>query len=326
MPQWQALFGNVRSIAGWMRGRNVIIVYLGTRGDMKISELLDMCRREMAAAGSADRAEAEIIVSALAGVPRSRLFVESDRDAGEPGDTLRSWIARRAAGEPIQYILGAWDFHGREYRLTRDTLIPRPETEGLVERVIDSLREKRREDALCLEIGTGCGAIAITLAAELPRVRVVAVDISSGALSAARANAARLGVAGRVHFLCADLYSALNCGNRFDVVVSNPPYISDGEWSSLPAEVRNFEPSGALLAGADGLAVLRPLAAGAGDLLAPGGELWCEIGETQGDAVRRLPCPSMRFVDIYPDLAGRDRVARWVRMQSAHDTERRKRT
>ncbi|MBI5577044.1 MAG: peptide chain release factor N(5)-glutamine methyltransferase [Deltaproteobacteria bacterium] len=278
---------------------------------MKLSALLDLCRRELAAAGIDRRAEAEILVSAMAGVPRSRLFAEGGREAGDLAGALRAWIARRAAGEPIQYILGAWEFYGREFRLTRDTLIPRPETEGLVERVVDSLRGRGRDGALCLDVGTGSGAIAVTLAAELPAARVVAVDISAGALRAARDNAVRHGVSRRVRILRADAYSALKCGNRFDVVVSNPPYIPEGEWDSLPAEVRGFEPPAALLAGADGLDMLRRLAAGASEMLAPGGELWCEIGESQGEAVRRLPSRGMRFVDVYRDLAGRERIARW---------------
>jgi len=278
---------------------------------MKLSELLDLCRREMAAAGIAGRLESEILVSALTRIPRSRLLSERDREAGDPTERLRSWIARRAAGEPVQYILGAWEFYGREFLLTRDTLIPRPETEGLVERVIDAWKQEKREKGFLLDVGTGSGAIAVTLAAELPSVKVLAADVSPGALRTARENARRHGVAGRVFFLCADATSALKSGDRFDVVVSNPPYVSEGEWSSLPAEVRNFEPPGALLAGEDGLAVLRRLVAEAGEILASRGELWCEIGESQGETVRRFPSGSLEFVDVYRDLAGRDRVARW---------------
>jgi release factor glutamine methyltransferase len=278
---------------------------------MHLSELLDLCRRELAAAGIAAEPEAEILVAALARIPRSRLFMERDREVGDLSGTLRSWIARRAAGEPVQYVLGAWDFFGREFLLTRDTLIPRPETEGLVERVIDAWRRGGREKGTFLDIGTGSGAIAVTLAAELPSVNVIAADVSVGALRTARENARRHGVAGRVFFLCSDTTSALKSGNRFDVVVSNPPYVTEREWSSLPAEVRNFEPPGALLAGADGLAVLRRIVAGAGEILAPRGELWCEIGESQGETVRRLPSGALEFIDVYRDLAGRDRVARW---------------
>lgn len=281
---------------------------------MKLFELLDLCRREMAAAGLAARHEAEVLVSALTRIPRSHLLSEQDREVEDPTNTLRSWISRRAAGEPIQYILGAWDFYGREFLLTRDTLIPRPETEGLVERVIDAWKREGRLRGSFLDAGTGSGAIAVTLALELSAASVLATDVSPGALRVARKNARRHGVAGRVVFLCADAFSALKCGDRFDVVVSNPPYVSEGEWSSLPAEVRNFEPPGALLAGADGLAVLRRLVAEAGEYLAPRGDLWCEIGASQGESVRRLPSGSLKFAGIEKDLAGRDRVARWKKV------------
>ena len=278
---------------------------------MRLSELLDLCRRELAAAGIVGSPEAEILVSALVRIPRARLFMEKDREVGDPTEMLRSWVFRRAAGEPIQYILGAWEFYGREFLLTRDTHIPRPETEGLVERVIEAWRRIRGEGGNILDVGAGSGAIAVTLAAELPSVNVLAADVSSGALRVARENARRHGVAGRVLFLCADAFSALKCRDRFDVVVSNPPYVSEGEWNRLPAEVRNFEPPGALLAGADGLAVLRRLVAEAGETLVSLGDLWCEIGESQGESVRRLPSGSLKFVGVYRDLAGRDRVARW---------------
>jgi release factor glutamine methyltransferase len=280
---------------------------------LRLKELVDLCRREFSAAGRGDPHEAEFLVCALTGVPRSRFFLERDRDIGDPSARLRAWIARRAAGEPIQYVLGTWDFYGREFLLSRDTLIPRPETEGLVERIVEAWKGRGRARGLFLDVGTGCGAIAVTLAAELPGATVVASDISAGALAVARGNARRLGVAGRILPLRSDLYSALKCTGRFDVVVSNPPYVSSEEWGSLPAEVRDFEPAGALLAGPDGLSVIRRLVSGASGRLAPGGELWLEIGAAQGDAVRGLSSPGLGFTGLYKDLAGRDRVARWKR-------------
>lgn len=281
---------------------------------MTLASLLALCRREMASRGLVSRTDAEILTAAAAGVPRSRLALEGGREVGgDAAERVLGWIARRAAGEPVQYILGSWEFYGREFRLSRDTLIPRPETEGLVEAVVGAWQGAGRTEGLALDVGTGCGAIAVTLAAELPRLTVVATDVSAGALRVARENARRRGVADRIRFLRADLCSALKRGSRFDLVVSNPPYVSEREWPSLPAEVRDYEPPGALLAGPDGLAVLRRLAAEAGDFLAPGGALWCEIGETQGDAVSRLPCGSLRFAGIFKDLAGRDRAARWIK-------------
>jgi len=276
-----------------------------------LSELLALCRGEMDARLPGRAAEAEILVSFVTGIPRSRLFLEAGRDVGDRAGALAALVARRAAGEPLQYILGSWEFHGREFVLSRDTLIPRPETEGLVEGIVADRRRAGLEGGLFLDVGTGSGAIAVTLAAELPGATVVAVDISAGALAVARGNAFRNGVAERVLFFRGDAYSALKRGRRFDVVVSNPPYVSEREWNSLSADVRDFEPQEALLGGPDGLSVIRRLVAEAGDYLKPGGELRCEIGETQGDAVRRLPSGSLRFAGVDKDLAGRDRVARW---------------
>ena len=280
---------------------------------MRLSELLALCRRELDARGLPSFPEAEIFAAHLSGIPRSRLFLEAARDVGDPSSALAEMVRRRASGEPAQYILGSWEFYGREFLLSRDTLIPRPETEGLVERAIGALRGAGRAGGVALDVGTGCGAIAATLAAELPRLKVVAVDISAGALRVAAGNARRLGVAARILFARADAYSALKSGERFDVVVSNPPYVSEGEWDALPREVKDFEPPGALLAGADGLSVIRRLVAGAADHLTQGGTLLCEIGETQGEAVRRLPSGLLCFAGVVKDLAGRDRVARWIK-------------
>lgn len=282
---------------------------------MRLSELLVLCRRELDARGLRSAPHADIIVSHLSGVPGSRLFLEAGRDVGDPSRALAEMIRRLESGEPMQYVLGSWDFYGREFRLSRDTLIPRPETEGLAECAIAAIRRAGRDGGLVLDAGTGCGAIAVTLAAELPRVRVVAVDVSAGALSVAAGNARRAGVGDRVLFVRADAYSALKTGGRFDVVVSNPPYVSEGEWDALPREVRDFEPPGALLAGPDGLSVIRRLVSGAAEHLSPGGVLLCEIGETQGEAVRRLPAGLLSFDGIVKDLAGRDRVARWTKSE-----------
>lgn len=278
---------------------------------MLLSELLAICRREMAAVRDAAPGEAEILVSAVTGIPRSRLFLSTGADVGDAPARLSPLIARRRGGEPLQYVLGAWDFFGREFLLSPDTLIPRPETEGLAERAIAALRRSPMKRPLALDVGTGSGAIAVTLAAEVPAARIVATDISPGALRMARGNAARHGVADRVHPVCCGVLSALKCGGRFAVVVSNPPYVAEGEWPLLAPEVRDHEPPGAFLAGRDGLSVLRPLVASAAAILSPGGELWCEIGASQGEAVFSLPCGSLRPLGVFPDLAGRDRYVGW---------------
>jgi release factor glutamine methyltransferase len=278
---------------------------------MRLSELLAICRREMAGVRDAAPGEAEILVSAVTGIPRSRLFLSLDDDVRDAAGRLLPLIARRSACEPLQYVLGAWDFFGREFLLSPDTLIPRPETEGLAERAVAALRRSPAARPLALDVGTGSGAIAVTLAAEVPAARVVATDLSPGALRVARGNAARHGVAARVLPICCDLLSALKCGVRFAVVVSNPPYVPEEEWRLLPPGVRDHEPPGALLAGRDGLSVLRPLVADAARHLSPGGELWCEIGASQGEAAISLPCGSLRPLGVFRDLAGRDRYVGW---------------
>jgi len=278
---------------------------------VNLSELLAVCRREMAGVRDAAPGEAEILVSAVTGIPRSRLFLSMGDDVGHASARLLPLIARRRAGEPLQYVLGAWDFFGREFLLSPDTLIPRPETEGLAERAVAALRRSTTERPLALDVGTGSGAVAVTLAAEVSAARAVATDISVGALRMARRNAERHGVAARVHPVCCDLLSALKCGGRFAVVVSNPPYVAEGEWPLLALEVRDHEPPGALLAGRDGLSVLRPLVADAAGFLSPGGELWCEIGALQGEAASSLPCGPLRPLGVFPDLAGRDRYVGW---------------
>jgi release factor glutamine methyltransferase len=271
---------------------------------MRLSELLAICGREIAGVQDVAPDEAEILVSAVTGIPRGRLFLSMDDDVGDASVRLFPLIARRGAGEPLQYVLGAWDFFGREFLLSPDTLIPRPETEGLAERAVAALRRSPMTRPLALDVGTGSGAIAVTLAAEVPAARIVATDISPGSLRTARKNAARHGVAARVLPICCNLLSALKCRGQFAVVVSNPPYVAEGEWPLLPPEVRDHEPPGALLAGRDGLSVLQPLIAGAA-------ELWCEIGASQREAVSSLPCGSLRPLGVFQDLAGRDRYVGW---------------
>ena len=280
---------------------------------MLLSQLLAHCRREMARVRDAAPGEPEILVSAVTGVPRPLLFHSKDRETGDAVERLAPLVARRVAGEPLQYVLGTWDFFGREFSLSRHTLIPRPETEGLVERALAVLHRRGSVRPLVLDVGTGSGAIAVSIALEAPRARVVATDVSPGALKTAHANAVRHGVDSRVAFVGCDVYSALKCRERFDVVVSNPPYVAEGEWPALPSAVRDHEPPGALLAGPDGLSVLRRLVGEACGVLLSGGELWCEIGESQADAAASLPSGPLRFQGVFRDLAGRNRYAGWAK-------------
>jgi release factor glutamine methyltransferase len=230
-------------------------------------------------------------------------------DAGtlSPGQVLRfeDFWRRRLAGEPVQYLLGEWDFFGRTFRTDRRALIPRPETEHVVE---EALREAPHA-RLGLDLGCGSGVLAITLARELPGARFVAVDSSVGALALARHNARSLGVADRVAFAGSDWAAAL-AATRFDVAVSNPPYVAASDAASLPPEVADWEPASALFAGSDGLSEIRALLAGIPDLVADGAPFLFELGFGQRDAVaaevgRHPEWERPRFV---ADLSGIPRV------------------
>ena len=205
------------------------------------------------------------------------------------------YLHQRIKGEPTQYVTGRQEFYGREFRVTPDVLIPRPETEHLIEAALAHV------SGAILDIGTGSGAIAVTLALESTG-RVTASDISPAALRVARQNSGALGA--HVDFVACDLGAAFGEGS-FDLVVSNPPYIAGRDRASLQAEVRDHEPALALFGGEDGLAVYRSLVPEARRLLRPGGWLMMELGDAE--AVREM-CSSWTGVEIVNDLAGIPRV------------------
>lgn len=220
---------------------------------------------------------------------------------------FESLVARRAGGEPLAYILGSAGFYGREFAVTPAVLIPRPETEGLVDRALATLRGLERPRVA--DLGTGSGAIAITLALARPDARLVAVELSPEALEVAGDNAARLAAA--VDFRAGSWYEPL-VSECFDLIVSNPPYVVHGdphlEMNGLP-----FEPQGALtdgIAGGDGLSCIRAIVAGAADHLKPGAWLWFEHGFNQGLACRNLlQAAGFKNVLTETDLAGIDRIS-----------------
>ena len=213
-------------------------------------------------------------------------------------------IARRSRGEPYAYLVGRREFHGLDVLVTPAVLIPRPETELLVDTVVSRLRSD--QEAKILDLGTGSGAVAIALARLRPCARITAVDASPAALAVARANAARLG-APRVRFLESDWYAALG-GERFDVIVSNPPYVADGDPHLEQGDLR-FEPPAALIAGAEGLDCIRALVDGAPWHLQPAGALLFEHGHDQAAACRDL-LDRAQFASVctIADLAGIERV------------------
>ena len=221
----------------------------------------------------------------------------------DPEAAYRMLIERRLAGEPLQYIMGSVEFHCVDLVVGPGVLIPRPETEQLVELALSLYPGNGAVCDLC----TGSGAIALALARQLPDSGIVGIDISEDALRYALLNKERLGLQ-NASFLMGDLFEPLPNGSIFSMMTANPPYVSQGEYDSLEPVVRDHEPRLALLAGSDGLAVLRRIASGAAAHLRPGAPLVSEIGESQGRAAQELfRAMGYRDVSIRKDYSGRDR-------------------
>ena len=266
------------------------------------------------------RLTAEILLAHALGTTRLRLYTDLDRplEAAELSG-YRALVARRGAGEPTQYLTGTRDFYGRTFRVDPSTLIPRPETELLVQEVLRALPAD--QDARVLDLCTGTGCVAVTIALERPRSRLVATDVSAEAGAVARANAQALGAADRVEVRTGDLFAPLQGEAPFDVVVANPPYVQRGELATLQREVRR-EPVLALDGGEDGLDVVRRIVTGAQGWLVPEGLLALEIGDRQGPAVRSLlEAAGYGSVRIERDLARHHRLALGTRPRGPPDTE-----
>jgi release factor glutamine methyltransferase len=216
-------------------------------------------------------------------------------------------VERRRAGEPIQYITGEAEFYGLNFKVNREVLIPRPETEHLVEKAIELMRRFERQRIV--DVGTGSGAIVVALASHFPAAQIHATEKSAAALKVARANAARSGVAERVRFHEGDLLAPV-AGKRFNLIVSNPPYVAEGDRDSLAVEVREYEPAQALFAGADGLGIYRRLIPAAFDALFHERYLALEIGFGQEAAVHDLLAGAgFGGIEFTKDLQGIPRVA-----------------
>lgn len=250
--------------------------------------------------------DAQILLREASGATRAQIVAFPERAlAAEAAARFSDWLARRARGEPVAYILGAREFYGRMFRVTGATLIPRPETELLVELAL--ARVAALAAPRMLDLGTGSGAIATSLALERPQADVSAIDFSAAALDVARANALALGA--RVSFLHGSWYAPLDDAARYDCIVSNPPYIADADQHLAQGDLR-FEPRSALASGADGLDDIRHIVAGAPARLRPGGWLLIEHGYDQAGAVRALLAGAgLREAASWPDLAGIERVS-----------------
>ena len=233
----------------------------------------------------------------MAGVPETLNAVQRAR--------LAELVRRRRAREPLAYILGEKEFWSLRFEVAPAVLIPRPETETVVEAVLAQVCDRDQPFRL-LDLGTGSGCLLLALLSELPHATGLGVDDSAAALAIARRNAERLGLAARAEFRPGRWGAGLR--ERFDVIVSNPPYVAELDWEALQPEIRQFEPRAALVAGADGLAAYRALAPDCARLLAPGGVCALEIGLNQGDAVAALlAAQGLVVVERRRDLAGIER-------------------
>ncbi len=279
--------------------------------------LLSKARRDLSAAGIEGR-EARLLLGTVLGWSEAEVMARREREVpADAAERFRDWVERRAAGEPFAYLAGEREFYGRVFRVDPRVLIPRPETEHVVEAALAlDLPAAPR----FLDVGTGSGCLAITLALERPEALAVATDTSLGALAVARGNAVRLAVSSRVQFAAADLARALDLA-AFDCVVSNPPYVATVSAAALPIDVREHEPAAALFAGRDGLDAIRRLLPGLGPLR-PGTPLVLEVGAGQATGVESLLGEhGFAHRRTLPDAAGLARVVigtrtRWTASRS----------
>lgn len=287
------------------------------------TEPLTLSQAVRQASRQIDRLDARLLVQAVTGCTHRDLIAEPARplDAASVAK-LSALVARRAAGEPLAYLVGSTSFYGLILQVTPDVLIPRPETEELVTHVLNILDQAgnapasgtpagtglpRTAQPNILDLGTGSGAIALALARHCPAATVTGLDVSAAALSVARENARRCGLA--VRWLQGSWFGPLHPAERFDLIVANPPYIAAGD-PHLALNGLPFEPQDALTDHADGLACIRQIVAGAPRHLSAGGGLFLEHGYDQGAAVRNLlQAAGFQAVSTWPDLAGIDRIS-----------------
>jgi len=261
----------------------------------------------------APRLSAELLLSHVLGLKRIELYTQFDQPvAGSQLDELRDLVKRAGGHEPVAYLIGRTEFYSLELNITSDCMIPRPETELLVQRAIEFLRTRNDVQFVC-DLCTGSGCIAVAIAKNFPKVRVIATDISSVALEVAAQNVDKHQLAERITLLQGDLFEPLVRPldvEPFDLIVCNPPYVSAAEYEALEKNVKDYEPRIALFAGGDGLDIYRRIFEKADQFLKPGAALMLEIGYAQGPAVRELLEQTGAFGDIKieKDVQNNDRI------------------
>ncbi len=292
-----------------------------------IKRLLDWITGYLTKQGvDSPRLSAELLLCEVLTLERIELYTQFDRVVAKPQlDALHGLVKRAGEHEPVAYLVGRCEFYSLSLKITPDCLIPRPETEELVERAILFLRDRPGSQAV-LDVGTGSGCIAAAIAKNVPAAQVVATDVCEAALSVAAGNIRSLGLAERVRLLAGDLFDPVIKGldgPAFDLIVSNPPYVSESEYEALDKNVKDYEPKRALLAGADGLDLYRRIIAEAAEYLKPDGALMLEIGCRQGASISDLLAGSGDYghVRIEKDLSGHERIVKAVRLFRPHGDE-----
>jgi len=289
------------------------------RDDMTLGDCIHRAAGDFGEQGLASpRLDAEVLLAHALRADRPYLYRHPEAPVGrEAASVFHSLVARRLRGEPVAYLLGFKEFWSLAFEVNGQVLIPRPDTECLVEEVLKVCKVAADDRLRILDLGTGSGAIGVSLAWELPQAHVVATDLSSGAVDVARRNAKRHGVEQRMTFLTGHLFAPLS--GKFDIIVSNPPYISAAAFETLPVDVRGYEPASALLAGPDGTLFHEQIIAGCGEFLSEGGWLLLEIGSEQCRRVRAMLAAADLFEDIWfrRDNAGRDRAVGARRKQAS---------
>lgn len=275
---------------------------------MVVRALMNEATQRLQTAGiPTARLDAEVLLAQCLGVPRLALLSgESSEASVEQVTAYNQMIARRLAHEPVAYIVGRGEFWSLDLTLTRDVLIPRPDSEILVSTALDHLGAQAAKTVI--DLGTGSGCLSLALLSECPGLAAIGLDISKAALDVARENAQRLGMSDRFELRCQSMLEWLSGAEQVDMIVSNPPYITPQAYAGLADDVRLYEPQEALLGGADGLEFYRAIARSAPAHLTPGGAAIVEIGYDQGADVATLFQQHFHQVYCLQDLAGRDRV------------------
>ena len=278
---------------------------------MTVLEVIQRSSEFLARKGvESPRLQIELLLAHVLQTPRMKLYLNFERGLTNAElETLRALVKRRAEREPLQHLVGSVSFCGLEIAVNRDALIPRPETELLAERARAFLASREPQPSTALDFGTGSGCLAVFLAANSPSTTVHASDISESALNLARRNADRHEVNGRIQFHAGDGFGALPAATRFDLIVSNPPYVPSGEIATLHAEVRDHDPRLALDGGTDGLDFYRRLASEAAPWLNPQGRLMVELGDGQSaEAGQLLAGAGWNIEAVEKDDNARERI------------------